>query len=112
MRIVSVTPLMHGSGYRGKDNRGTISGGLMHLDAQPIHQLFRTSRRVKLVLSGHMHLIDRCEADGVTYCCDGAVCGGWWKADPNHAPPCYGLVDLFDDGSFEHRVVEYGWKNA
>lgn len=110
--IVSITPLMRGSNYRGADNKGTVSGGLMHLDSQRLHKLFRASGRVRLVLSGHMHLIDRCEADGVTYCCDGAVCGGWWKADANHAAPTYGLTDLFDDGTFDHRVIEYGWTNA
>ncbi len=110
--IVSVTPWMRGSGYRGADNRGAISGGLLHLDAQAIHALFRRSGRVKLVLSGHMHLIDRCEADGITYCCDGAVCGEWWKPSGAHCRPSYALIDLFDDGTFNHRMVEFGWTNA
>lgn len=109
--IVSVTPMTRGNSFRGKDQRASISGGMQHLDAQPIHRLFRESGRVKLVLSGHTHLIDRCETDGVTYCCDGAVCGGWWQSNPNHCPPCYALVDLFDDGTFDHRMVEYGWTN-
>jgi 3',5'-cyclic AMP phosphodiesterase CpdA len=110
--IVSVTPFVRGSGYRGANNRGTISGGLLHLDAQPIHAILRRTGCVKLVLSGHMHLIDRCEADGITYCCDGAVSGGWWKANANHCPPSYALIDLFDDGTFNHRMVEFGWTNA
>jgi 3',5'-cyclic AMP phosphodiesterase CpdA len=109
--ILTVTPWTRGKGY-DQGRTGQISGGLVHLDAQPLHRLFRRSGRVKLALSGHMHLIDRCVADGITYCCDGAVCGGWWKPDDAHCEPTYAVVDLFADGSFEHRMVASGWRNA
>lgn len=110
--IVSVTASMDGKSLSNKDLVNQVSGGLIHLDGPELHQVFRSSGRVKLVLSGHMHQIDRCEAHGITYCCDGAVCGGWWKEDPKHSAPSYAIVDLFDDGTFEHRMTEYGWVNA
>ena len=74
---------------------------------------------VKLCLSGHVHLNDRVEmgvpgapADGakVTYICDGAVCGSWWDGRKAQCDEGYGVVDLYDDGTFEHRYVAYGWK--
>jgi predicted phosphodiesterase len=77
-----------------------------------VHALFRTNGRVKLVLSGHMHLVDRCEADGITYACSGAISGGWWKATKTYCDPCYGLVDLMSDGSFTLAVKPTGWTNA
>ncbi|MBL9121256.1 MAG: metallophosphoesterase [Phycisphaerae bacterium] len=110
--IMSISPAMSGKDLATADNVNQVSGGLLHLDGASLHQVFRKSGRVKLVLSGHLHQIDRCEAHGITYCCDGAVCGGWWKANANHAPPSYALIDLHPDGSFDHRVLEYGWKNA
>jgi 3',5'-cyclic AMP phosphodiesterase CpdA len=108
--IVTVTPHIRGE-TEVKAKETTISGGFVHLDAAPIHGLFRKSGKVKLVLSGHTHLIDRCEADGVTYCCSGAVCGGWWKPHKTYCEPTYGLVDLMDDGSFRYEVKPTGWTN-
>lgn len=110
--IMSVTPAMSGKDLANADGNYQVSGGLLHLDGPSLHQVFRRSGKVKLALSGHLHQIDRVEAHGITYCCDGAVCGGWWKRDANHAPPCYALVDLHEDGTFEHRIVEFGWTNA
>jgi 3',5'-cyclic-AMP phosphodiesterase len=109
--ILSISPALAGKDLATAANVNQVSGGLLHLDGASLHQMFRASGKVKLVLSGHLHQIDRCEAHGITYCCDGAISGGWWKANANHAPPSYGLIDLFDDGTFEHRMIEYGWKN-
>ena len=109
--IVSVTAMMRGKG-NARGEKSEIDGGLLHLDSNAVHALFRTNGRVKLVLSGHMHLVDRCEADGVTYACSGAISGGWWKATKTYCDPCYGLVDLMSDGSFTLAVKPTGWTNA
>jgi 3',5'-cyclic AMP phosphodiesterase CpdA len=109
--IVTVTPHIRGEADV-KAKQTTISGGLVHLDAAPIHGLFRKSGAVKLVLSGHTHLIDRCEADGVTYCNSGAVCGGWWKPHKTYCEPTFALIDLFRDGSFRYELKPTGWTNT
>jgi hypothetical protein len=54
--------------------------------------------------------LDLPELDGVTYVCDGAVSGAWWKGPKERCAEGYGLFDLFDDGSFKHQYVPYGWK--
>ncbi len=108
--IVTVTPHIRGE-TEVKAKETTISGGFVHLDAAPIHGIFRKSGKVKLVLSGHTHLIDRCEADGVTYACSGAVCGGWWKPHKTYCEPTWALVDLMDDGSFRYEIKPTGWTN-
>jgi hypothetical protein len=84
----------------------------MHVDYRDLDALFQKHRNVKLCLSGHIHLLDRSEYNGVTYICDGAVCGDKWKGPRLQTPEGYGLIDLFDDGSFSHRYVSYGWKAA
>ncbi|MEY3027515.1 MAG: hypothetical protein RL136_2050 [Planctomycetota bacterium] len=109
--IVTVTPHIRGE-TEVKAKSTTIPGGFVHLDAAPIHGLFRKSGRVKLVLSGHTHLVDRCEADGVTYCCSGAVCGGWWKPHATYCEPTWALIDLMDDGSFSYEIRPTGWTNS
>ncbi len=109
--IVSVTAMMRGRTLANGE-KSVIDGGVLHLDSIAVHSLFRKSGQVKLVLSGHMHLVDRCEADGVTYACSGAVCGGWWKPHATYCEPSYGLIDLMEDGTFEYEVRPTGWKNA
>lgn len=90
----------------------------MMSDGGKLHARF-CRHGVKLALSGHIHLNDRVEmgaqgapadAPKVTYICDGAVCGSWWDGRKNRCDEGYGLVDLYDDGTFEHRYVTYGWK--
>ncbi len=105
--VLTVTCLANDD--RVKDNAHTFSTSLMHSDSMILHQLF-VSHGVKLCLSGHIHRLDRVETDGVTYICDGAVCGAWWEGRKNRCDEGYGIVDLYADGSFEHRYHAYGWR--
>ncbi len=109
--IITVTATIRAGESERKKKETVIAGSQVHLDAAPVHGIFRRTGNVKLVLSGHMHLVDRCEADGVTYCCSGAVCGGWWKPHKTYCEPTYALIDLFNDGSFDYRVKPTGWTN-
>jgi Icc protein len=86
-----------------------MSGSLIMRDGTAIHNILREHANVKLCLSGHMHLCDRCEIDGVTYICGGAVCANWWKGVRQKVHEGYGLVDLYDDGSFRYAYTQYGW---
>jgi hypothetical protein len=65
---------------------------------------------VKLCLSGHEHLWDRVQYNAVTYVCNGAVCGNWWKGAYHETSEGYGVVDLYADGTFEVEYVRYGWQ--
>jgi len=87
-----------------------VVGGLMHEDCAELYRLFARHPRVRACLSGHIHQIDKVEFNGVTYLCDGAVCGAWWKGRHVDCDEGYALVDLYDDGSVERRYVTYGWK--
>ena len=88
----------------------TIQRNLMHADGLQIQQLFRKFPNVKVCLSGHTHLVDRLDYTGVTYFCDGAVSGAWWKGAWQDCEPGYAVVNLYDDGSFEREYITYGWK--
>jgi 3',5'-cyclic AMP phosphodiesterase CpdA len=87
-----------------------VPGALMLRDAASLHYLLREHPNVKLCLSGHMHLLDRCEVDGVTYICGGAVSANWWKGRRQKLDEGYGLVDLYDDGSFVYAYTTFGWQ--
>lgn len=93
-----------------KQDKLDLSPGLMHVDCFPLHSLFAKSGNVKLVLSGHIHRLDRCAIDNITYICDGAVCGAWWEGPKTRCDEGYGVIDLFADGTFAHQYQTYGWK--
>jgi hypothetical protein len=89
----------------------TVLRTRMHVDYRDLDALFLKYRNVKLCLSGHIHLLDRSEYNGVTYICDGAVCGDKWNGPRLQTPEGYGLIDLYADGTFSHQYVTYGWKH-
>lgn len=84
-------------------------GSVMHIDARRIMALFLKHRNVKLCISGHLHLNEVVQYDGVTYICDGAVSGNWWKGRHYETDEGYGLFDLYSDGTFAHKYVPFGW---
>lgn len=106
--ILTVTPLVVSHGKDGRDWR--VPAAYMLTDWRRLHALFQKHPNVKLALSGHMHLRDRVEYGGVTYICGGAVCGNWWKGRHVDCDEGYGLVDLYDDGTFSYEYTTYDWK--
>ena len=65
---------------------------------------------VKLALSGHIHMLDRIDYRGVTYICDGAVSGSWWRGPHHGFEEGFGVIDASPDGTFTHRYHDYGWQ--
>ncbi|MFM9097842.1 MAG: metallophosphoesterase family protein [Phycisphaerales bacterium] len=109
--IMSITALTYGA-PRPRAENGTdtvITHAEMHTDATVLHDLFKAAGNVKLCLSGHTHLLDRCDVDGVSYVCDGAVSGAWWKGAVEGVNPGYGRIELRPDGTFTHAYATYGW---
>lgn len=88
-------------------NRWEMLGGDMHTDSAKIINLFNKHSNVKLCLSGHLHMRDRVVYNEVTYLCNGAVSGAWWEGNRRETKPGYGLIDLYTDGSFQERYVNY-----
>lgn len=108
--ILSVCSWVWDGAAKEKDNRWEVSAGNLHIDGVKLHKLFTAHPNVKLCLSGHIHKTDHLSMDGVTYICDGAVCGAWWKGRKDRCDEGYGIIDLMPDGTFKHEYVTYGWK--
>lgn len=111
--IVSHVPILSATVFDGmkpnKKGNYEISGGLMHNDFARLGALFLKHRHVKACLSGHIHLVDRVDFNGVQYFCNGAVSGGWWKGPNRTCEPGYAVLDLFSDGTLTNTYVPYGW---
>ncbi len=105
--ILSAAAFFDGENTKGPD--WVVPGAWMHMDAKKIKDLFGKHPNVKVCLSGHLHLVDRVDYNGVTYFCNGAVSGGWWKGNYHECAPGYATLDLYPDGTFERQYIPYGW---
>ncbi len=105
--VLSHIPILAACAYFDGDNEQSgnwhVPGAWMHIDARRLKDLFLGHPQVKVCISGHIHLEDRVEYNGVTYLCNGAVCGGWWKGSYQECPPGYAMMDLNEDGTFAQR---------
>lgn len=94
-------------GNRFEKNQWNIPGKWMHEDAMQLKDLFLNYPNLKLAISGHIHLLDRVEYNGVTYCCNGAVSGAWWAGNYQQTQPGYAIIDLYPDGKFTNTYTNY-----
>ena len=116
--IVSHVPIISVANYFDRDDVDwktdgptlDIKSSRMHVDCRDLDALFQRHANIRLCLSGHLHLLDRCIYNGITHICDGAVSGAKWKGAKRQTSEGYGLIDLFDDGTFEHQYTNFGWK--
>lgn len=112
--VLSHIPIIAACAYFDGDNERSgnwaVPGAWMHIDARRIKDLFAKHPNVKCAISGHIHLVDEVVYNGVTYLCNGAVCGGWWNGNYQECEPGYAILDLYDDGSVERDYVKWGWK--
>jgi 3',5'-cyclic AMP phosphodiesterase CpdA len=79
-------------------------------NAEKLKDLFWKNKNVKLCISGHIHLKEHIDYNGVSYISDGAISGSWWKGVHKETEEGYGLFDLYDDGTFDYQYVDYGWQ--
>lgn len=107
--ILSHIPILTVTNLIEKDivNSWVMYGGDMHTDVYKLVSLFYQHKNVKLCLSGHIHILDQVKYNDVHYICDGAVSGAWWEGQREETAPGYGLLDFYDDGSFEFEYVNY-----
>lgn len=109
--VVSHVPILAAcvffDGQRFTDENWNVPARWMHSDTVRLTNLFHRHPNVKSALSGHIHLVDRVDYDGVSYFCNGAVSGAWWFGKYHHTAAGYALVDLYSDGSVVNQYVNY-----
>jgi 3',5'-cyclic AMP phosphodiesterase CpdA len=84
-----------------------IKRNLMHTDFLELKKIFAKYTNIKVCISGHIHLQDEVKYLGITYYCNGAVSGNWWKGTFQEFAPAYALMELFDDGTFKRTMMKY-----
>ncbi len=110
--VMSHIPILSATAFYDKKNvlngNWQIPGSWNHTDAVELIELFYKHPNVKAAMSGHMHLLDRVDYNGVAYLCNGAVSGNWWNSDTfQQTKAGYALIDLYDDGTVERTYLPY-----
>ncbi len=99
----SVWGQMNGDPRKGENPKSLVN------NANVVSKLF-AGHNVKLVLSGHGHILERIELHGISYIQGGAVCGMWWKGPVFGNPEGFSVVTCRADGTFDFNYQGYGWK--
>lgn len=92
-----------------KDGQFQIPSPNVCRGGQSVAWLF-SRYNVKLVLSGHIHMVDEVNYRGVKFVCGGAVSGGWWKGPNRGFEEGFGIVDLYANGQVRYTYYDYDWK--
>lgn len=80
---------------------------LVVYNSSPVLDLFR-EHNLKLVLQGHLHVLEDIYYEGVHYITGGAVSGGWWKGPYLTCEEGF-LWLTFSEKDFAWKYVDYGW---
>jgi 3',5'-cyclic AMP phosphodiesterase CpdA len=64
---------------------------------------------VKLVLQGHLHIVEEIRYGNTTYITGGAVCGRWWNGARDGFPEGFVLVSV-EKETFTWKYISYGWQ--
>lgn len=90
------------------DPRKELRKESLVVNAHDVRKVFE-GHNVKLVLSGHGHVLERIEFCGISYIQGGSVCGAWWRGRLFGNPEGFGVVTCRADGSFGFDYRDYGW---
>ncbi len=82
-----------------------VPRSIMHIDARWLKDLFVRHKNVKSCLSGHIHMADRVDYNGVKHFGVGAVCGAWWRGPMQETPPQFAVVDFYEDGDVRPTYI-------
>lgn len=64
---------------------------------------------VKLVLQGHLHILEEIYYNGIRYITAGAVSSNWWNGARNGMEEGFVKVDV-SDNDFKWEYVDFGWE--
>lgn len=81
--------------------------GLVVSNSKEVLDLFK-GYNLKLVLQGHLHILEDNYIHNIHFITDGAVCGAWWKG-PNKGTQEGFLLLNFKGGNVSWKYVDYGW---
>ena len=84
------------------------SPSIVVINSKEVLDLFE-DKNLKLVLQGHLHLIEDIYAEGIHFITGGAVCSKWWEGSHNGMEEGY-LIFRVKGNDFKWTYFDYGWE--
>ncbi|MBN1153968.1 metallophosphoesterase [candidate division KSB1 bacterium] len=69
-----------------------------------------SGHKLKMVLQGHLHIVEEIIFKDTHYITGGAVSGAWWKGARSGFPEGFVVVDIKKDESFSWHYETFGWQ--
>ncbi|MBN2010535.1 metallophosphoesterase [candidate division KSB1 bacterium] len=91
-----------------KGGAAAFSPAAIIANSNDIIALFH-EHNLKLVLQGHLHIVEDIHIAGVHYITGGAVSGKWWEGARDGFPEGFVVIDVNGD-SFAWSYETYGWQ--
>lgn len=82
--------------------------GRVVVNSKEVLKLF-SHHNLKLVLQGHLHMVEDIYIDGIRFVTGGAVSGGWWRG-PNRGDEEGFMLITVENGDFTWKFIDYGWE--
>ena len=92
-----------------KGGTAKLSDGLVITNSREVLDLFE-GHKLKLVLQGHLHIVEEIVFKDTHFITGGAVCGAWWKGDNAGFPEGFVMVDVNKDETFTWTYETFGWQ--
>ncbi len=108
--LVITTHIPFLSAYIPKFEGSTLpsDSSLVVANSKEILDLF-AHHNIKLVLQGHLHILESIYIDKVTFITGGAVCAQWWQGPNMGTEEGFVRVDITGT-DFKWKYVDYGWE--
>lgn len=91
--------------YNSTDPNGS---GLVITNSKQVKDLFK-GYNLKLVLQGHLHVVEEIYIMDCNYLIGGAVCGAWWKGSNYGTEEGFMFIRV-KEGAFSWEYIDYGWE--
>ena len=100
-------PFITASTQKHEGSTARNSSSTVIYNGKEVLDLF-TEYDLKLVLQGHLHLIEDIFIDGIHFITGGAVSSGWWAGPTNGIEEGYMLVTI-KNNDVSWKYIDYGW---
>ena len=80
------------------------------INSKEVLELFN-HHNLKLVLQGHLHMLEDIYVKGIHFITGGAVSGKWWEGPNKETEEGFLLIKIKKESdTFEWEYIDYGWE--
>lgn len=91
-----------------KGDNGTKGDVLVIDNSTEVLSAFK-DHNLKLVLQGHLHILEDIYAGGIHFITGGAISGSWWNGPRNDTQEGFLMIHVEGD-KFDWEYIDYGWE--